>query len=489
MSASNIRLPAFNPNDPEMWFLQVEWTLKHAGITTSAEKFEIVGAALDPIYTQDVRGLLFNPPPEAEDPFSKLKEPLRECLGLSIQNRTRQLLEREEIGDRTPSQFLRRLQSLAGDAAGHDIIKVIWMNQLDPITRASIAAQQASIKLEDLAKIADNIKDSIGSWRPAGGTAPTNSSESQLAEEFARLRLQIHGLQAKVDEVAEHQRASFRNRASSRSLSRGRSSSRSSSRDRSRIRGCELYDGLCWYHYNYAERARRCRPGCRYEKPKRECGKPAGRSLMAASDGHHIMRRLFVKDRNSNQEFLVDTGADLCVFPRRLVNGHRKKTNYDLTAANGEFLVTNAKEVDNSVEFVRNLRRQFELLRPVEGTRHGDGKIFVFKDLDTATHVFVRHDSPKTPLQMPYDGPYEVISRSEKVFILLMRGKQVPVSIDRLKPAYCINDNLRPRESDLDDDGIVVVATQQNPDPHSPPQLRHSARRVRFPDRYQVGFP
>ncbi|KAF7266333.1 hypothetical protein GWI33_020361 [Rhynchophorus ferrugineus] len=90
---------------------------------------------------------------------------------------------------------------------------------------------------------------------------------------------------------------------------------------------------------------------------------------------------------------------------------------------------------------------------------------------------------------MPYDGPYEVISRSKKVFILLMRGKQVPVSIDRLKPAYCINDNLRPRESDLDDDGIVVVATQQSPDPHSPPQLRRSARRVRFPDRYQAGFP
>ncbi|XP_076274980.1 uncharacterized protein LOC143205846 [Rhynchophorus ferrugineus] len=120
----------------------------------------------------------------------------------------------------------------------------------------------------------------------------------------------------------------------------------------------------------------------------------------------------------------------------------------------GEFLVTNAKEVDNSVEFVRNLRRQFELLRPVKGTRHGDNKIFVFKDLATAT---------------------------EKVFILLMRGKQVPVSIDRLKPAYCINDNLRPRESDLDD--------QQNPDLHSPPQLRRSARLVRFPDRYQAGYP
>ncbi|XP_076266746.1 uncharacterized protein LOC143200236 [Rhynchophorus ferrugineus] len=246
MSASNIRLSAFNPNDPEIWFLQVEWTVKHAGITTSAEKFEIVGAALDPIYTQEVRGLLFNLPSEAEDPFNKLKEALRECLGLSIQNRTRQLLEWEEIGGPQP---------------------VAVSPSLDPITRASILAQQGSNKLADLAKIADNIKDSIGSWRPAGGTAPTNNSESQLAEEFARLRLQIHGLQAKVDEVAEHQRVSFRNRLSSRS----------SSPDRSRIRGCELYDGLCWYHYNYSERARRCRPGCRYDRsPSANAGNQPG---------------------------------------------------------------------------------------------------------------------------------------------------------------------------------------------------------------------
>ncbi|KAF7264696.1 hypothetical protein GWI33_022600 [Rhynchophorus ferrugineus] len=112
----------------------------------------------------------------------------------------------------------------------------MWMIQLDPITRAGIAAQQGSTKLEDLTKIADNIKDSIDPWRPAGGTAPTNNSESLLAEEFVRLRLQIHRLQAKVDEVAEHQRASFRNRSSSRSSSGGQSSSRSSC-NRSRTRG------------------------------------------------------------------------------------------------------------------------------------------------------------------------------------------------------------------------------------------------------------
>ncbi|KAF7278411.1 hypothetical protein GWI33_008447 [Rhynchophorus ferrugineus] len=59
---------------------------------------------------------------------------------------------------------------------------------------------------------------------------------------------------------------------------------------------------------------------------------------MAASDGYQITRRLSAKDRNSNQEFLVITGADLCMFPRRLVNGHRKKKNYDPTAANGSII-------------------------------------------------------------------------------------------------------------------------------------------------------
>jgi hypothetical protein len=45
--------------------------------------------------------------------------------------------------------------------------------------------------------------------------------------------------------------------------------------------------------------------------------------------------RPFTIDRVSNLRFLVDTGSDLCVFPRRLVPARRKRTSYDLFAANG----------------------------------------------------------------------------------------------------------------------------------------------------------
>ena len=56
--------------------------------------------------------------------------------------------------------------------------------------------------------------------------------------------------------------------------------------------------------------------------------------------------------------------------------------------------------------------------------------------LNEAKFVFVRRDAKKTPLQNPYDGPFEVIERAPKHFVLRLGNQQDSVSIDRLKPAY-----------------------------------------------------
>ena len=50
--------------------------------------------------------------------------------------------------------------------------------------------------------------------------------------------------------------------------------------------------------------------------------------------------RLFVMDRNSKQRYLVDTGSNMCVYPRRLLPGHRERTDYNLYAANGTIIPT-----------------------------------------------------------------------------------------------------------------------------------------------------
>ena len=39
-------------------------------------------------------------------------------------------------------------------------------------------------------------------------------------------------------------------------------------------------------------------------------------------------------------QFLVDTGSDLCVYPRSRVTGPRARTSYELYAANGSTIAT-----------------------------------------------------------------------------------------------------------------------------------------------------
>jgi hypothetical protein len=45
--------------------------------------------------------------------------------------------------------------------------------------------------------------------------------------------------------------------------------------------------------------------------------------------------RLLITDRLTSQQFLVDTGSDLLVYPRRLIPRRMEWVSYDLYAADG----------------------------------------------------------------------------------------------------------------------------------------------------------
>ena len=64
-------------------------------------------------------------------------------------------------------------------------------------------------------------------------------------------------------------------------------------------------------------------------------------------------------------------------------------------------------------EFLNQLKPHFRTLKAVSPrsiTRCAN----IPHNLSTVTHVFVRHDAVRKPLQPPYDGPYPVISRTNK---------------------------------------------------------------------------
>lgn len=107
----------------------------------------------------------------------------------------------------------------------------------------------------------------------------------------------------------------------------------------------------------------------------------------------------------------------------------------------GDFYdVSNVKSYDD-YSFVEKLKNVIDGLKPSCRENKSPRKIFVHKDLETSDYVFIRNDAVRKPLQPPYDGPYRVINRKDKVYRVQLPDRQTNVSIDRLKPAYLLIDN------------------------------------------------
>ncbi|XP_066253847.1 uncharacterized protein [Euwallacea similis] len=104
----------------------------------------------------------------------------------------------------------------------------------------------------------------------------------------------------------------------------------------------------------------------------------------------------------------------------------------------GEFF-QDSNIVDHPSSFIQTLKQKMQSLQPVPTTHHSNRKIFITPELNTCTHVFLRNDTIKRSLQPPYEGPFLVKKREDKYFTIVVRDKEVNISMDRLKPAFLIS--------------------------------------------------
>ena len=84
----------------------------------------------------EIRDLLFRPP--AENPYNALKVQLIKRTAASEQLKLQQLISGEELGDRKPTQLLRRMQQLLGDKLGMSddamsFLRELFMQRLPPM--------------------------------------------------------------------------------------------------------------------------------------------------------------------------------------------------------------------------------------------------------------------------------------------------------------------------------------------------------------------
>ena len=92
---------------------KVEAQFATRNVTRQLTKFHYVADSLTPEMAADVRDILIRPP--EDEPNDTLKEVLTRRTTLSASKRLEQLLSAEELGDRKPTQLLRRMQQLLGD--------------------------------------------------------------------------------------------------------------------------------------------------------------------------------------------------------------------------------------------------------------------------------------------------------------------------------------------------------------------------------------
>ena len=92
--------------------------------------------------------------------------------------------------------------------------------------------------------------------------------------------------------------------------------------------------------------------------------------------------------------------------------------------------------------YVTHLKSAMQRLNTPPVRKQLQQNVYVSRDINGCTHVFVRRDSIWKPLQCPYNGPYKVIERTAKHFTVNIKVRPEVVSLDRLKPAYL--DELQP---------------------------------------------
>ncbi|GBP65081.1 hypothetical protein EVAR_46875_1 [Eumeta japonica] len=133
-------------------------------------------------------------------------------------------------------------------------------------------------------------------------------------------------------------------------------------------------------------------------------------------------------------------------------------------------------------DYIARLRSFVRKLQPSPASRHGERAIFVYKDLATTTHVFLREDTIRSTFQPAYTGPQEILKRGDKIFTILVNGKQTTVSIERIKPAYTVDDELLNTAQTATREPKSVL--EQNSE-HRNIKSTRTGRTVRFPDYYR----
>lgn len=157
----------------------------------------------------------------------------------------------------------------------------------------------------------------------------------------------------------------------------------------------------------------------------------------------------------------------------------------------GEFFISRKSEASDPHTLVQEIRDRIRNLRAVPEKQRDSRTLFIHPDLKVCEYVFIRNDAVHKPLQPPYEGPYKVLGRSSKVYKVQLPNRRINISIDRLKPAYVLNENYRTEITESDSiprnqHDVVPDHAQSSASNLTRCKTTRSGRVVRMPARFNV---
>nr|VZI38333.1 unnamed protein product [Spirometra erinaceieuropaei] len=244
-------LPSVWLGDIALWLRTVESRFALRQITREDTKFHYVVAALPMDIATDLRDIIDCPPTEA--PYTALKEALISRISLSTQKRLQRLISEEDLGDRKPTQLLRRLEQLAdGQKLDATMFKQLFLQRLPPSVQAILAPNIPSSTVQMLAETADRILEYY--QPPVTVNVASRSTTAPTIEDVVK---RLDALTLEVSQLRASRVYNPRRPAISR-------------RPRSPTPNKPTVDGFCWYHHNYGSNAHRCHSPCKYKTPASE---------------------------------------------------------------------------------------------------------------------------------------------------------------------------------------------------------------------------
>jgi hypothetical protein len=225
-----VKLPDFWLGDPELWFTQADSMFRRAGIKCSLTKYDYALQKLPCEVLQSVRDLARRVRTGVvDDPFEQLEEKLTASYQKSPWQRTFELLDMPDLGDRRPSVLMdAMLALLPDDVEPNRLFLALFLRRLPADIRDHLAAQDLKTPAA-MAAAANRLFDA----RPQG--------------------------------VAVAAVAAQRSHRFSSPAGRHRSPNRSDGRkDKRRPTPGRTGDGgaLCFYHDRFGKRAAKCEPPC-----------------------------------------------------------------------------------------------------------------------------------------------------------------------------------------------------------------------------------